>query len=113
MVLSRLYQSYQCNVDGQYKYIDFSRGFFYDTITQPMQAVVNSMEENKDKPVIPGLAEGLVRALGRLVEPFVSESIWVGGIMDIWMRGGVTKQGVRDGTIEMMSENSKSNSAFS
>ena len=82
-------------VDGQYKYIDFSRGFFYDTITQPMQAVVNSMEDNKNKPIIPGLAEGLVRAIGRLVEPFVSESIWVGGIMDIWMRGGVTKQGVR------------------
>ena len=82
-------------VDGQYKYVDFSRGFFYDTITQPVQAVVNSMEENKDKPVIPGLAEGLVRAIGRLVDPFVSESIWVGGIMDIWMRGGVTKQGVR------------------
>ena len=82
-------------VDGKYKYIDFSRGFFYDTITQPMQAVVNSMEDNKNKPIIPGLAEGLVRAVGRLVEPFVSESIWVGGIMDIWMRGGVTKQGVR------------------
>jgi len=82
-------------VDGQYKYVDFSRGFFYDTITQPIQAVVNGMEDNKNKPVIPGLAEGLVRAIGRLVEPFVSESIWVGGIMDIWMRGGVTKQGVR------------------
>ena len=82
-------------VDGQYKYVDFSRGFFYDTITQPVQAVVNSMEENKDKPVIPGLAEGLVRATGRLVEPFVSESIWVGGILDLLARGGVTRKGVR------------------
>jgi hypothetical protein len=81
--------------DGKYKYVDFSRGYFYDTITQPIQAVVNSMEENKDKPVIPGLAEGLVRALGRLVEPFVSESIWVGGILDLAARGGVTRKGVR------------------
>ena len=81
--------------DGKYKYVDFSRGYFYDTITQPIQAVVNSMEENKDKPVIPGLAEGLVRALGRLVEPFVSESIWVGGILDLVARGGVTRKGVR------------------
>ena len=82
-------------VDGKYKYIDFSRGFFYDTVTQPMQAVVNGMEDNKNKPVIPGLVDGLSRAIGRLVEPFLSEAIWVGGIADIWFRGGVTKQGVR------------------
>ena len=41
--------------DGQYKYIDFSRAFFYDTVTNPIQAIITKMEQSKDEPVIPGL----------------------------------------------------------
>ena len=82
-------------IDGKYKYIDFSRGFFYDTMTQPIQALISGVEENKDKPLIPGLIEGMGAALGRLVEPFISESIWIGGILDIFARKGLTRHGVR------------------
>ena len=53
------------------------------------------MEQNKDKPLIPRLIDGFGRASHRLVEPFISEAIWVGGIADIFMRGGVSKQGTR------------------
>ena len=82
-------------VDGQYKYVDFSRGYFYDTIINPAQAIINEVTANPDQPLIPSLIDGFGKATHRLVEPFVSEAIWIGGIADIFMRGGETKQGVR------------------
>ena len=82
-------------VDGKYKYIDFSRGYFYDTIINPVQAIITQVEKDKEGPLIPALAEGMVRASWRLVEPFVSEAIWVGGILDILARGGKTRQGTQ------------------
>jgi len=81
--------------DGKYKYIDFSRAFFYDTVTNPIQAIITKMEQSKDEAVIPGLVKGMVAGFARLVEPFVSESIWIGGVLDIYARGGKTKQGQR------------------
>ena len=53
------------------------------------------MEQSKDEAVIPGLVKGMVAGFARLVEPFVSESIWIGGVLDIYARGGKTKQGQR------------------
>ena len=82
-------------IDGEYKYIDFSRGFFYDTITSPIQSIINQVEANKDKPTTPMIVEGMARAVGRFVEPFISEAMWVGGILDIFVRGGETKTGSR------------------
>ena len=82
-------------VDGQYKYIDFSRGYFYDTIVNPVQSIINAVEQDKDSPLIPKLIDGFGRASHRLVEPFISEAIWVGGLADIFMRGGVSRKGVR------------------
>jgi len=82
-------------VDGKYKYVDFSRGYFYDTIINPVQAIINAVEQNKDQPLIPRLIDGFGRASHRLVEPFISEAIWVGGIADLFMRKGLTRQGTR------------------
>ena len=53
------------------------------------------MEQNKDKPVLPALVDGLGKAAYRLVEPFVSESIYFEAINDILSRGGVTDTGSR------------------
>ena len=53
------------------------------------------MEQNKDKPVLPALVDGLGKAAYRLVEPFVSESIWIQGIQDVFSRGGETQEGTR------------------
>jgi hypothetical protein len=79
--------------DGKYKYIDFSRAFFYDVVTQPFQTAFTEMNRREDEPVIPSVVMGLTKALGKLVEPFVSESIWISGIMDLYARGGKTKRG--------------------
>jgi hypothetical protein len=79
--------------DGKYKYIDFSRAFFYDVVTQPFQTAFTEMNRREDEAVIPSLAIGLLKALDKLTEPFVSESIWLSGIMDLWARGGKTRRG--------------------
>ena len=60
-----------------------------------VQALINEVTANPDQPLIPSLIDGFGKATHRLVEPFVSEAIWVGGIADLFMRGGETKHGVR------------------
>jgi len=83
------------NEDGSYGYVDFSHGSFYDTISNPVQAVLNSVNANDDKPLVTGLADGMVRAIGRLVDPFISESIWLGVVQDLFARNGMTRDGRR------------------
>jgi hypothetical protein len=39
--------------NGKYKYIDFSHGFFYDTMTQPVQTVLSGVQKNPDQPLVP------------------------------------------------------------
>ena len=41
------------------------------------------------------IVEGMARAVSRFVEPFISEAMWVGGILDIFARGGETRSGSR------------------
>ena len=81
--------------DGKYKYIDFSRAFFYDTVTNPVQAMFTEINRDEDRPVIPAMTMGLVKGLARLIEPFVSESIYIGAVLDIYARRGETRQGSR------------------
>ena len=49
--------------DGKYKYIDFSHGFFYDTMIQPVNTIVANIEKakqaNEDDPLITGFVNGL------------------------------------------------------
>ena len=83
--------------DGKYKYIDFSHGFFYDTMIQPVNTIVANVEKakaaNEDDPLIVGFANGLSRALGKVLEPFFSESIWTGAMFDVLTRNGVKANG--------------------
>jgi len=83
--------------DGKYKYIDFSHGFFYDTMIQPVNTIVSNIERAKtadeDDPLIVGFANGLTRALGKVLEPFFSESIWFGAVTDVLLRNGVKDNG--------------------
>jgi hypothetical protein len=81
--------------DGKYKYIDFSRAFFYDVVTNPMQSIITSLESNKDDPVLPATVKGMAAGFARFIEPFVAESIWIGGFLDVFARGGVTRKGSR------------------
>jgi len=79
--------------DGKYKYVDFSRAFFYDVVTAPIQTAFTEMNRREDEAVIPSLAIGLTKAFAQLADPFVSESIWISGVADLYFRKGKTKQG--------------------
>jgi len=79
--------------DGNYYYTDFSHGFAYDTVVNPIQSVIANVEAGKEQPLIQGMIQGTTRALGRFLDPFVSESIWVQALNDLYSRGGRTDTG--------------------
>jgi chorismate mutase len=79
--------------NGKYKYIDFSHGFFYDTMTAPVQTVLTKVQMNPDQPLMPMMLEGMAKAVGKVMQPFVQESIWTGVVLDLFARGGKTKEG--------------------
>ena len=83
--------------DGKYKYIDFSHGNAYDTLSRPVSTVINKVQEGiKDEKVLmDGLTKGILEAAGELVDPFISESIFTEAALDILARGGVTREGRR------------------
>jgi hypothetical protein len=64
---------------------------------QPVNTIVANVEKakaaNEDDPLIIGFANGLSRALGKVLEPFFSESIWVGAVADVMIRNGVKDNG--------------------
>ena len=41
--------------NGKYKYIDFSHGFFYDTVVNPIQSVLAEVDAKDEKPFIEGV----------------------------------------------------------
>tara|TARA_Y100001937_G_scaffold25692_1_gene36842 strand:+ start:102 stop:1904 length:1803 start_codon:yes stop_codon:yes gene_type:complete len=81
--------------NGKYKYIDFSHGFFYDTLLNPVQSVLANVEAKGEEPLIKGLATGMAKAMSSFMEPFVSESIYLGVVLDLFARKGVTRKGTR------------------
>ncbi len=81
--------------EGNYKYVDFSGAFFYDTVVNPVQSVISQSEIQNEKALIPDMMEGMVRGLDRLIEPFIGESIYYGLVADLFIRGGVDRDGNR------------------
>jgi len=82
---------------GELSYIDFSHGNAYDTLTRPVQTLLNNIQngiENEDI-LIKGFVQGVGQALAELSEPFISESIFTEAFMDIVGRNGVTREGKR------------------
>ncbi len=79
--------------DGKYKYIDFSHGFFYDTMIEPVQTTLSQVQRNPDQPLVPQLLDGIVKSTGKVFQPFIQESIWIGTVLDIFARKGRTKEG--------------------
>ena len=97
--------------NGKYKYIDFSHGFFYDTMIQPVQTTLAKVQRNPNAPLVPELLDGMIKATAKVFEPFVQESIWAGVVLDIFARNGRTKEG-RQIWNERMSPGDKIYEAF-
>ena len=83
--------------DGKLKYIDFSHMNAYDTLTRPIQTLINrvqSGEQDKDG-IMDDFMMGLFESTKELALPFISESIWTEALSDLYMRGGETRDGFR------------------
>ena len=83
--------------NGNFKYIDGSGAFVYDTITSPFQSIIAEINietaYDPKAPLIPATYKGLIRGIGKLMEPFIGESMWLQVFNDLVVRGGVTKDG--------------------
>ena len=77
-------------------FMDYSRNNVYDTLTRPFQTVLRNIQEGiEDEEVLmKGFMRGIAQAMGQTAEPFISESIYTEAFMDIWGRGGRTREGV-------------------
>jgi len=81
--------------EGNLKYIDFSHGFAYDTLTRPIQTVLNKVAagETNEEALMESFMKGLATSTAELGQPFVSESIWTEAFLDVLRGGGKTKDG--------------------
>jgi len=80
--------------EGNYYYTDFSHGFAYDTVVNPIQSVIANVGTGENaEPLISEMTRGFTKAIGRLVDPFISESIWIQALQDLYARGGKTDTG--------------------
>ena len=82
---------------GRLKYIDFSHSNAYDTLSRPVQTVINAVAEGREDGdgIADDFFKGLIESTKELGEPFLSEAIWSEALIDISFRNGVTNRGSR------------------
>ena len=80
---------------GKLKYVDFSHMNAYDTITRPLQTVLNRVGqgETDNDGMMDDFILGVIDSTKELGLPFISESIWTEALTDIAIRGGRTPEG--------------------
>ena len=73
------------NEEGKLSYIDFSHLNAYDTLTRPIQTVINAVESGRgDKDgIMDDFILGLIESTKELGSPFISESIWTEALQDV------------------------------
>ena len=71
--------------DGNLEYVDFSHLNAYDTITRPIQTVINAVNQGRgdEDGLIDDFVLGLIESARELGEPFISESIWTEALQDV------------------------------
>jgi hypothetical protein len=83
--------------NGNFRYIDGSGAFVYDTLTSPFQSIIAEVNMktayDPKSPIIPATYKGLIKGIGKLMSPFISESIWLETFNNLVVRNGVTKDG--------------------
>ena len=80
---------------GKLKYVDFSHMNAYDTITRPLQTVLNRVGqgETDNDGMMDDFILGVIDSTKELGLPFISESIWTEALTDIAIRKGRTPEG--------------------
>jgi hypothetical protein len=83
--------------DGKLSYVDFSHLNAYDTLTRPIQTVVNAVNSGRaDKDgIMDDFILGLIDSTKEIGQPFISESIWTEALQDV---APILGRGGRDAT---------------
>ena len=73
------------NDEGKFSYVDFSHLNAYDTLTRPIQTVINAVNSGRsDKDgIMDDFILGLIESTREIGQPFISESIWTEALQDI------------------------------
>jgi len=84
--------------EGNLSYVDFSHLNAYDTVTRPIQTILNAVNEGRadEDGLIDDFVLGIIEATKEIGSPFISESIWTEALQDvspILGRGGKDSQG--------------------
>ena len=71
--------------DGKLSYVDFSHLNAYDTVTRPVQTILNAVNEGRadEDGLIDDFVLGLIESTKELGQPFISESIWTEALQDV------------------------------
>ena len=79
--------------DGKLSYIDFSHLNAYDTVTRPIQTVLNKVNAGRadEDGIVDDFILGTIESTKEIALPFISESIWTEGLADIFVRRGRTQ----------------------
>jgi hypothetical protein len=79
----------------KYYYQNWSNNNAYDYLEQPFRTILRKVQEGieTEEQLMTGLVKGVGEAFSKSMEPFVSESIAPEALIDIIIRGGVTKEG--------------------
>jgi hypothetical protein len=80
---------------GNFSYVDFSHANAYDTLTRPIQTVINSIADGRtdEDGIMDDFLKGVMVGMKEFASPFVSESIWTEAVLDLIARGGRTRDG--------------------
>ena len=79
--------------EGNFKYIDFSHANAYDTLSRPVQTVINAVAEGRtdNDGIMNDFMKGMFTSMKEFALPFIGESIWTEAATDIIVRGGRTR----------------------
>tara|TARA_R110002073_G_scaffold303484_1_gene471814 strand:- start:50 stop:4417 length:4368 start_codon:yes stop_codon:yes gene_type:complete len=71
--------------EGNLSYIDFSHLNAYDTVTRPIQTILNAVNEGRsdEDGLIDDFVLGLIESTKEIGSPFISESIWTEALQDV------------------------------
>jgi len=80
---------------GEFSYVDFSHANAYDTLTRPIQSVINAVADGRtdEDGIMDDFLLGMMTGMKEFALPFVSESIWTEAVVDLIGRGGRTRDG--------------------
>jgi hypothetical protein len=82
---------------GKLSYVDFSHMNAYDTVTRPIQTILNNVAAgNQDKDgMMDDFVLGVLESTKELAMPFITESIWTEALADLYFRKGRTQEGFK------------------